>query len=110
MSFDPGLDALLTSLRGAQLTVGITEVLRLQRIFASLEADPSRGQAIDRRQLRAIIEAVVVKSTADRSRFDPVFDAWWSGAEALIAERERARKPPSRDPGRAPGSRRGLSG
>src|SRR5712675_1974611 len=81
---DPGLDALIKALENAGLGVGVTEILRVQRLL-SLEPE------VDLEGLGRLVAAVVVKSTADRRRFDQVFAAWREGAQQKLAEKGRAR-------------------
>ena len=88
---DPGLDALLTALRHAGLTVSVTEILRLQRLFElSPEADLAR--------LRQLVAAVVVKSPEHEARLQEIFEEWLVAAEAAFREREEPPPPPPPPP------------
>jgi uncharacterized protein with von Willebrand factor type A (vWA) domain len=98
VSRDATLAPLLAALRDAGLGVGVTEVARLQRVFAlapELEAPSSRDQ------LRSVLRAVVVKAPGDGAALERVFDAWFAHAEASVERavvettrgRERASDP-----------------
>src|SRR5262245_32662955 len=79
-----GLDPLLTALRHAGLPVGIAEVARLREVFAmapELAGDPQDGPSP---RLRAVLRAVVVKSTEDRDLFEGICDAWLARADLEV--------------------------
>ncbi len=84
MSAALGLDSLLAALREAGLTVGVTEMARLQQVFA---LGPKLGAQEDRR-LKAVLGAVLVKSAEDRTRFEPVYESWLGRAESEVRLRE----------------------
>ena len=86
MLVDPGLDTLLTALRGAGLRVGVDEVLRLRHVF-SLAPD------LDGEGLRQVIAGVVVKSREDLEAFAPVFEAWVVRAGSLTEPHTRVPPP-----------------
>lgn len=90
MSAALGLDPLLTALREAGLTVGVSEVARLQRVFA---LGPQISAPEDYR-LKAVLRAVIVKSAEDRARFESVFDAWLGQADLEVSLREAATTSP----------------
>jgi sulfatase modifying factor 1 len=80
MSPSPGLRPLLAALRHARVPIGITEELRLQRVFA---LDPDLGHPRDSpERLRSILSAVLIRRMEDRKAFDRVFDAWLRETEA----------------------------
>ncbi|HEX4966460.1 MAG TPA: SUMF1/EgtB/PvdO family nonheme iron enzyme [Thermoanaerobaculia bacterium] len=72
MSASLGLDPLLTALREAGLPVGVSEITRLQHVFA-LEPQIEDREGL---RLKAILRAVLVKSSEDQAVFNLVFDAW----------------------------------
>ena len=62
---DPlSLEALLEALRQAGLPIGITEAIRLQRVFAL------RPGSADDRRLKSILRAILVKGDEDDAVFD----------------------------------------
>ena len=75
------LEALLLALREAGLSVGITEVLRLQQVFARQPDFTGGDPEYNRRRLKALLRAVLVKSQKDRSAFERVCDIWLKRAE-----------------------------
>ncbi len=89
MSAALGLDPLLAALREAGLTVGVTEMARLQQVFA---LGPRLGMPEDRR-LKAVLRAVLVKSDDERNRFEPVFESWLGRAGLEVSLREAAPPP-----------------
>jgi formylglycine-generating enzyme required for sulfatase activity len=95
-----GLDPLLAALRGAGLPVGVTEMARLQRVFAlSLELEPGDYR------LQSVLRAVLVKSAEDRAMFEQVFDTWVRQADHEVRLREEVPQAQP-EPVRAPRPRR----
>jgi formylglycine-generating enzyme required for sulfatase activity len=81
---DPlNLDALLIALREAGLRVGITEVMRLQQVFA-LRPESGSEPEQNRRRLQALLRAVLVKNPEDRARFERVCEAWLARADQKL--------------------------
>jgi hypothetical protein len=86
MSADFQLDSLLRALRTAGLRVGISEVLRLQQVFAN---EPGlTGGEVPRERLRSLLRAVLVKSPEDRGIFDRICDTWLDRAEDDLQMRQ----------------------
>ena len=83
---DPlSLDALLDALRQAGVPIGITETIRLQRVFAL-----QPGSA-DARQLKSILRAILVKGGEDDAVFDRVVEAWLARAASEVEARSQQR-------------------
>ena len=75
------LDTLLSALRQAGLHVGITEVMRLQQVFARQpECVPGDG-AVAQRRFKALLRAVIVKSQDEQQTFERVCETWLRQAE-----------------------------
>jgi hypothetical protein len=92
---DPlSLDALLDALRQAGLPIGITETIRLQRVFAL-----QPGSA-DARQLKSILRAILVKGGEDDAVFDRVVEAWLARAASEVEARAQRPLEPVRRPAR----------
>ncbi len=75
------LEALLLALREAGLPVGVTEVLRLQQVFDRQPDFAGGDHEYNRRRLKALLRAVLVKSQKDRAAFERVCDIWLKRAE-----------------------------
>jgi len=83
-----GLEPLLATLRESGLPVGVAELARLRQVFA-LEPQLPDGDA-DIRRLKALLRAVLVKSTEDRVTFERIVEAWLGRAGQDLSLRERA--------------------
>src|SRR5215468_7478462 len=70
------LDTLLSALRQTGLRVGITEVMRLQQVFARQPECVSGDDAVAQRRLKALLQAVIVKSQEERQTFERVCETW----------------------------------
>ncbi len=77
--FNAGLPSLLNALRGAGLRIGVAETLQLREVLAEQAAH-------DVDELRRVLAAVLVKSTADRAVLDRLFFTWRDGREAAARE------------------------
>ncbi len=82
------LESLLSALREAGLRVGVTEVLRLQRVFSLLGPAPDgQDPGCPPERLKSLVRAVIVKRHEDRAVFERVFNTWltlaWRDLEAL---------------------------
>jgi uncharacterized protein with von Willebrand factor type A (vWA) domain len=94
---DPlSLEALLEALRQAGLPIGITEAIRLQRVFAL------RPGSADDRRLKSILRAILVKGDEDDAVFDRVVEAWLAGAASEVEARAQRPFEPVRRPARRP--------
>jgi len=104
MNGDLHLDSLMRALRTAGLRVGISEVLRLQQVFAR---QPSlTGGEVPRERLRSLLRAVLVKSAEDRGIFDRICDAWIDRTEEDLELRRATRRPVPAPPPEQKGFRR----
>ncbi len=71
------LDTLLTALRGAKLSVGITETLRLRELLA-------RAEGLTPAELHKLVACVVVRSKDDEEVLGRLFRAWFEEGEAEL--------------------------
>src|SRR5262245_52061924 len=78
------LDTLLSALRQAGLHVGITEVLRLQQVFARQPECVSGDDAVAQRRLKALLQAVIVKRQDEQQTFERVCETWLRQAEQEV--------------------------
>src|SRR5215510_7225414 len=70
------LDTLLSALRQAGLHVGITEVMRLQQVFARQPEGVPGDDTVAQRRFKALLRAVIVKSQDEQQAFERVCETW----------------------------------
>ncbi len=85
------LDTLLQALRQAGLHVGVTEMLRLQQVFARQPERLPGDDAAARRRLKTLLRAIIVKSQDEQPTFERVCDAWLQRADQ---DMQRLSEPP----------------
>jgi hypothetical protein len=78
------LDTLLSTLRQAGLHVGITEVMRLQQVFARQPECVPGDDTVAQRRLKALLRAVIVKSQDEQQTFERVCETWLRHVEQDI--------------------------
>lgn len=92
----PDLESLLVRLRTQGLAVGVTEVLRLHRVFEH-KGGSSSYDAIDRRGLESLLAAVILKSEEHRPILRRAIEDWIREADLALGSDGEA-QPPSAPP------------
>src|SRR4029453_13892915 len=70
------LDTLLSALRQARLHIGITEVMRLQQVFARQPEGVPGDDTVAQRRFKVLLRAVIVKSQDEQQTFERVCETW----------------------------------
>ncbi len=83
------LETLLPALRAAGLAVGVTEVLWLRQVFAEQPDFTGGDSERNRRRLKNLLRAVLVKNEQDRAVFERLCDTWLQRAEQELQARLR---------------------